>query len=120
MRDDSFVTETSRTVQLNKRVICFGDSNTYGVVAKWQQDGKPSDRYNEITRWPRVMQSCLGEKWEAIEEGMPGRTTIYSNTHIADYRQEFYKTASEKSVRLVISTGEKRTFANILLTIGVV
>lgn len=79
MRDNSFFTETSRTVQLKKRVICFGDSNTYGVVAKWQQDGKPSDRYNEITRWPRVMQSCLGKKWEAIEEGMPGRTTIYSN-----------------------------------------
>jgi hypothetical protein len=25
------------------------------------------------------MQSCLGDEWEAIEEGMPGRTTIYGN-----------------------------------------
>ena len=25
------------------------------------------------------MQSCLCDEWEAIEEGMPGRTTIYGN-----------------------------------------
>lgn len=68
-----------RTAQLKKRILCFGDSNTYGVVSKWRQDGKPSARYNEATRWPRVMQSCLGDEWEVIEEGMPGRTTIYGN-----------------------------------------
>lgn len=34
-------------------------------------------------------------------------------------RYEFYDACCEKSVRLVISTGEKRTFANLLITIGV-
>lgn len=33
-------------------------------------------------------------------------------------RYEFYDAACEPSVRLAISTGEGRTFANILLTVG--
>lgn len=34
-------------------------------------------------------------------------------------RYEFYDACCEKSVCLAISTGEKRTFANLLITIGV-
>lgn len=34
-------------------------------------------------------------------------------------RWDFYEECCKESVRLAISTGEKRTFANILLTIGV-
>lgn len=34
-------------------------------------------------------------------------------------RWEFYDACGEKTLRLAISTGEKRTFANILLTIAV-
>ena len=34
-------------------------------------------------------------------------------------RWEFYQACAEPKVRLAISTGEHRTFANILLTIGV-
>ena len=34
-------------------------------------------------------------------------------------RFEFYAAATEPNVRLAISTGESRTYANILLTIGV-
>ena len=33
--------------------------------------------------------------------------------------EEFFDAASEPCVRLAISTGEKRTYANILITIGV-
>lgn len=35
-------------------------------------------------------------------------------------RFEFYKAAGDDSVSLVIATGEKRTYGNILLTVGVV
>lgn len=35
-------------------------------------------------------------------------------------RQEFYHTCAHPKVRLAISTGEQRTYANILLTVGVV
>ena len=34
-------------------------------------------------------------------------------------RFEFYDACGQKTLRLAISTGEKRTFANILLTVGV-
>ena len=34
-------------------------------------------------------------------------------------RYEFYDACCEPAVRLAISTGEKRTFANILITVGV-
>lgn len=34
-------------------------------------------------------------------------------------RYEFYDACCQEGVRLAISTGEKRTFANILITIGV-
>jgi L-fucose mutarotase len=34
-------------------------------------------------------------------------------------RYEFYDACCEKPVRLAISTGEKRVFANLLITIGV-
>lgn len=34
-------------------------------------------------------------------------------------RYEFYGACCEKGVKLAISTGEKRTFANLLITIGV-
>lgn len=34
-------------------------------------------------------------------------------------RYDFYDACCEKPVRLAISTGEKRTFANLLITIGV-
>lgn len=34
-------------------------------------------------------------------------------------RYEFYDACCEKCVRLAISTGEKRTYANLLITIGV-
>ena len=34
-------------------------------------------------------------------------------------RYEFYDACCQEDVRLAISTGEKRTFANILITIGV-
>ena len=34
-------------------------------------------------------------------------------------RYEFYDACCQPGVRLAISTGEKRTFANLLITIGV-
>ena len=34
-------------------------------------------------------------------------------------RFEFYDACGEKTLRLAISTGEQRTFANILITVGV-
>lgn len=54
-----------------KRVLCFGDSNTYGYNAI--TDG----RFDENTRWTQVLQKLAGPEYTIIEEGLSGRTTCY-------------------------------------------
>ena len=52
-----------------KRILCFGDSNTWGYVP-----GSDVERYDVSIRYPRVLATLLGEDFEVIEEGLPGRT----------------------------------------------
>jgi lysophospholipase L1-like esterase len=52
-----------------KRILCFGDSNTWGF------NPKSKTRYPANTRWTGSLQKLLGEKYEIIEEGLNGRTT---------------------------------------------
>lgn len=56
-----------------KRILCFGDSNTYG----FKPDG--SGRFDENTRWTAIVQHRLGENYQIIEEGLCGRTTIFED-----------------------------------------
>ena len=51
-----------------KRILCFGDSLTWGF------DPVTRQRFDEGSRWPRVMGRLLGEGYEIIEEGQNGRT----------------------------------------------
>ncbi len=51
-----------------KKVVCFGDSNTYGY------DPSTGGRFDENTRWPKLVQNILGDEYEIIEEGQNGRT----------------------------------------------
>ena len=51
-----------------KRIICFGDSNTWGY------NPVTGGRYDENTRWPMRMQQILGDEYQIIEEGQNGRT----------------------------------------------
>lgn len=60
-----------------KKILCFGDSNTWGSIPRWKDLGVPSERYDRETRWPGRLASLLGEDYEVIEEGLGGRTTIY-------------------------------------------
>ncbi|MCR4764263.1 MAG: SGNH/GDSL hydrolase family protein [Lachnospiraceae bacterium] len=53
---------------MKKRVICFGDSNTWGY------NPANGSRYDENTRWPMVLQKLLGDAYQIIEEGQNGRT----------------------------------------------
>ncbi len=53
---------------MKKRIVCFGDSNTWGY------NPTNGSRYDEQTRWPMVLQSLLGEDYQIIEEGQNGRT----------------------------------------------
>ena len=53
---------------MKKRIICFGDSNTWGY------NPTNGTRYDENTRWPMVLQKLLGDDYQIIEEGQNGRT----------------------------------------------
>lgn len=58
---------------MKKRVLCYGDSNTYGYIPG-------GGRYDEDTRWPMVLQKMLGyDEYIVIEEGFGGRTTVYDD-----------------------------------------
>ena len=56
-----------------KRILCFGDSNTWGYNP---EDGT---RYDQTARWPRVMAELLKDDVEIVEEGMNGRTTVWGD-----------------------------------------
>ncbi len=51
-----------------KKIVCFGDSNTYGY------DPETKGRYDENTRWPCILAKALGDGFEVFEEGQNGRT----------------------------------------------
>lgn len=59
------------------RILCYGDSNTYGTAAKAHPDEWL--RLDESHRWPGVLAAALGRDWTVIEEGLPGRTTVHND-----------------------------------------
>lgn len=53
-----------------KNILCFGDSNTYGIIpGTW-------DRYDSDSRYPGILRSLL-KNFNIIEDGVVGRTSIY-------------------------------------------
>jgi lysophospholipase L1-like esterase len=56
-----------------KRVMCFGDSLTWGWVPTLA--GMPTTRYPFAERWTGVMAKALGDGYEVLEEGLSARTT---------------------------------------------
>ncbi len=52
------------------RILCYGDSNTYGYVPG------QGTRYDEHTRWTGRLAAKLGEEHTVIEEGLNSRTTV--------------------------------------------
>ena len=58
---------------MTKRVMCFGDSLTWGWVAV--SEGSPTTRFPYHERWTGVMAAKLGSAYEIIEEGLSARTT---------------------------------------------
>ncbi len=64
---------TRDSTAATKRVLVFGDSNTWGWIPV--ERGIPTTRYATGQRWPGVAQAVLGDGFEIIEEGLSGRTT---------------------------------------------
>ncbi|WP_047985172.1 GDSL-type esterase/lipase family protein [Ornithinibacillus californiensis] len=55
---------------MKKRIVCFGDSNTWGFNAE------DMTRFSEEIRWPCRLQINLGGDYQVIEEGLSGRTSV--------------------------------------------
>lgn len=58
---------------MEKRILCYGDSNTWGAIPR--QDG----RYASEVRWTGVLRQELGSGYTIIEEGYCGRTTVFDD-----------------------------------------
>jgi len=58
---------------MKKRILVFGDSNTWG----WCPENVTTlDRWSDEERWTGVMQQELGDDYVVINEGLYGRTTV--------------------------------------------
>ena len=63
-----------------KEILCFGDSNTYGLIPNTQS------RYCWGTRWTSILNEKLGlDEYRIIEEGLCGRTTVFDDP-LRDHR----------------------------------
>ena len=58
---------------MEKRILCFGDSNTWGY------DAYSGGRFARDVRWTGVLQDTLGKEYHIIEEGLCGRTTVFDD-----------------------------------------
>ncbi len=56
-----------------KEILCFGDSNTYGLVPA------TCNRYPFDVRWTGLLSNKLGSEYNVVEEGLCGRTTIFDD-----------------------------------------
>ena len=60
---------------MKKRILCFGDSNTWGWVPC------KASRYPADVRWPGVAAELLGEDYTLIEDGVSGRLTAIDDPY---------------------------------------
>lgn len=57
---------------MTRTLLAFGDSNTHGTTptSAWGMGG----RFGPDERWPGVCANALGDGWNVVQEGLPGRT----------------------------------------------
>lgn len=56
-----------------KKILCFGDSNTYGFIPQ------TCKRYEKNERWSGILSEILGSEYEVMEEGQNNRTGFFKN-----------------------------------------
>ena len=64
---------------MKKHILCIGDSNTHGYCADPSDCADGGIRFNEEERWTCRLQKALGEDYLVTEEGLSGRTTVFSD-----------------------------------------
>ena len=64
-----------------KQLLCYGDSNTWGLIPGTK------DRYSWGVRWTSILQEHLQKKdVRVLEEGLCGRTTVFEDCYRNDRR----------------------------------
>ena len=58
-----------------RRIVCYGDSNTWGFVPG------TGARYDENTRWTALLQKQLGADYQVVEEGVNARLTGFDDPY---------------------------------------
>ena len=58
---------------MKKRILCYGDSNTWGAVPA------EGTRHPDDVRWTGILAAELGNEYQVIEEGYNGRTTVHDD-----------------------------------------
>ena len=56
-----------------KKVLCFGDSNTFGF------NPKNGSRFDKSSRWTGILQKLCSDKFHIIEAGCNNRTAFSNN-----------------------------------------
>jgi len=70
---------------MKKRILCYGDSNTWGYDSDNQVDkGRFQVRFSDDVRWTGILAAKLGDGYTVIEEGLNARTTIWDDPAWAD------------------------------------
>lgn len=62
-----------------KKVLCFGDSNTFGFIPENQK------RYDKNTRWSGILQDLCTDKFKIVEAGCNNRTAFQNNPLGAEF-----------------------------------
>ena len=58
-------------------ILCYGDSNTHGSMP--MAHAADVRRFGPQQRWPGILQAELGAQYSVIEEGLPGRTSVFDD-----------------------------------------
>lgn len=56
-----------------EKILCYGDSNTFGFIPE------NCKRYDKDSRWSGILSEILKENYQVIEEGMNNRTGFFKN-----------------------------------------
>lgn len=93
------------------KILCFGDSNTWGY------NPVTKERYPEQIRWTGLLQKELSdENVNIIEEGLCGRTTVYEDRirpgrrGIDSIEEVFEKNDSVDSVIFMLGTNDCKSY----------
>lgn len=82
-----------------KRILCYGDSNTWGYTPG------TGARYSQLVRWTGICQQLLGPEYLILEDGLNGRTTAfddYSDPWLNGYKSIGYSLVAQKPLDLIV------------------